>query len=305
LYEFSVPGARGETRYFLVLVVDYSHFPFAFYCQDMTTKTVISCLSTLFVMFGFPCYIHSERGRSIASKDVVNFLHSKGISTSTQAVQSMRRLMGLTLEDNRVDGLFFCSTLTGRIRVHTHLCKQDWKRRTPVRRRLSRTHVLLGRVIPSGFVPLSEMKVRILIRLSNHSGYIGDPSSAPHLQGMLLSDELMSCCAASINGCLDLRRRAFALGGQVSADRGRCPGLIPLRDRDSVAPLRRSSAGRMPARIGRLTAGVGRRHSVTIRKASLMARSMRRFECDIIQERSDTIQERSTATPYRSAVFCC
>ena len=38
-----------------------------------------------------------------------------------------------------------------------------------------------------------------------------------------------------------------------------------------MAPLQRSSAGWMPARIGRLSAGVGRRHPVTIRKASLMA----------------------------------
>ena len=119
MYGFPLPGPRGETGYFLVLVVDYSHFPFAFYCQDMTAKTVISCLSTLFVLFGFPCYIHSERGRSIVSKDLVNFFHSNGIGTSTQAVQSMRRSMGLTLEDNRVDGFFFCATLTGRIGVHT------------------------------------------------------------------------------------------------------------------------------------------------------------------------------------------
>ena len=46
--------------------------------------------------------------------------------------------------------------------------------------------------------------------------------------------------------------------------------------RDSVAPLRRSSAGWMLARIGRLSAGVGSRHPVTVRKASLMARSVRR-----------------------------
>jgi len=46
--------------------------------------------------------------------------------------------------------------------------------------------------------------------------------------------------------------------------------------RDSLAPLQRSWAGWMPARIGRLSTGVGRRHLVTIRKASLMAGSIRR-----------------------------
>ena len=46
-----------------------------------------------------------------------------------------------------------------------------------------------------------------------------------------------------------------------------------LNGADVQAPLRRSSAGWMPARVGRLSAGVGRRHPVTIRKASLMAGS--------------------------------
>jgi len=86
----------------------------------------------------------------------------------------------------------------------------------------------------------------------------------------------MRCCAAGTNGCLNLRRRAFALGGRVSAEWSRCPGSMARRARDSVAPLRRSSAGWMPARIGRLSSVVGRKHPVTIRKASLMAGSIRR-----------------------------
>ena len=80
----------------------------------------------------------------------------------------------------------------------------------------------------------------------------------------------MSCCAAGTNGCLDLRCCAAAPGGRVIAEWSRCPGSMARRPRDSVAPLRRSSAGWMPARIGRLFAGVGRRHPVTIRKVSLM-----------------------------------
>jgi len=48
------------------------------------------------------------------------------------------------------------------------------------------------------------------------------------------------------------------------------------RARESVAPLRRSSAGWMHARTGSLSAGVGRMQPVTIPKASLMAGPMRR-----------------------------
>ena len=59
----------------------------------------------------------------------------------------------------------------------------------------------------------------------------------------LLSDKLMSCCAAGTNGCLDLRRHASALDGQMSAEWRRFPGSMARRARDSVAPLRRSSAG--------------------------------------------------------------
>ena len=91
----------------------------------------------------------------------------------------------------------------------------------------------------------------------------------------MLSVELMSY-AADTNGCLDLIRRAFRLGGQVSATWRRCPGSMARRARDSAAPLRQSSAGWVPVKIRRLSAVVGRRHPVTIRKASLVVRSMRR-----------------------------
>ena len=77
----------------------------------------------------------------------------------------------------------------------------------------------------------------------------------------------MSCCAACANGCLDLRRRPAAPDGRVSTEWSRCPGSMARSPRDSVAPLRQTSAGWMPASIGRLSAGVGRRHLVTIRKA--------------------------------------
>ena len=81
-------------------------------------------------------------------------------------------------------------------------------------------------------------------------------------------------CATGTNGS-HLRCHAFPLNRQVSAEWSRCPSSMARCARESVAPLRWSSTGWMPATI-RLSTGVGRRHPVTIRKASLMARSMRR-----------------------------
>jgi len=60
------------------------------------------------------------------------------IVQNRQVMQSIRRSMDWTLEDNRVDGLFFCATLTGRRGSHAHLYKQERKRPTPVWRRSSR-----------------------------------------------------------------------------------------------------------------------------------------------------------------------
>jgi len=136
-----------------------------------------------------------------------------------------------------------------------YLCKQERKRVTPVWRWLSWTHAVLGRAIPGGWV---GMKIWNLVVLSNISAF--------HWS----SDELMSCCLTGTNGCLHLKCCAFPHNGQVSAEWSRCPVSMERHARDSVAPLRRRSAG-MPARIGRLSAGVGRRQLVTVRKVSLMA----------------------------------
>jgi len=106
---------------------------------------------------------------------------------------------------------------------------------------------------------------------------------------LLLSEKLMNWCATGTNGCFDLRRRASALRGWVSAGWSRCPGSMARRPRDSVAPLPRSPGVLMSTRIGRLSVGVGRRHPVTIRKASLMAGSLRR-----VDEHCGTKQARST-----------
>jgi len=88
---------------------------------------------------------------------------------------------------------------------HTHLCKHERKRPTPVRRRLSRTHAVFGRVIPWGWVPVSGLKKRSVVALSNHYAFHRWSAESAARMLLLLSDKLMSCCAAGTNGCLDFR----------------------------------------------------------------------------------------------------
>ena len=83
-----------------------------------------------------------------------------------------------------------------------------------------------------------------------------------------------SSSAAGTNGRLDFSRGG-PVDGYASLRLSRWPGSNARRASLRVAPLRRSSAGSMPATIGKLTIGVGRKHPVTIRNASLMVVSIR------------------------------
>ena len=81
----------------------------------------------------------------------------------------MGKSVDWTLEDNMVGGLFFCPTqaVEG---VIPYLFKQERKSPTPVQRRLSRIHAVLGRAT-LGWVPTSGMKMRSLAGLSKHSAF--------------------------------------------------------------------------------------------------------------------------------------
>ena len=72
--------STDKNQYFLNIVDEYSRFPFVFPCADMTTSTVIKCLCQLFAIFGMPAYIHSDRGPSFMSKELQDFLASRGIA---------------------------------------------------------------------------------------------------------------------------------------------------------------------------------------------------------------------------------
>ena len=72
----------GKNKYFLFVVDEFSRFPFAFPCKDMSSTTVISCLSTLFNIFGLPLYVHSDRVSNFISRDVRQYLNDQGVATS-------------------------------------------------------------------------------------------------------------------------------------------------------------------------------------------------------------------------------
>ena len=65
------------------MIDEYSRFPFAFPCHDMTASTVINCLENVFSMFGTASFIHSDRGSSFLSKTVKDYLYVRGVAAST------------------------------------------------------------------------------------------------------------------------------------------------------------------------------------------------------------------------------
>ena len=74
--------SSSKNRFLLIMVDEYSRFPFAYPCSDISADTVIRCLTSVFTTFGTPSYIHSDRGTSFMSVAVKNFLLRHGVSSS-------------------------------------------------------------------------------------------------------------------------------------------------------------------------------------------------------------------------------
>ena len=153
-----------------------------------------------------------------------------------------------------------------------HLCKPERKCPTPLRRRLSRIRLFLAGFTRRAGADIEDesTKSRSALQLLRIPSVI-DPDRRASAIAVRWTDDLL---CSGYKCVFWFEMPWFLLGGQVIAEWSRCPGSMPRRVRDSVvAPLRRSSADWMPARIWRLFTGVGRRHPVTVCKASLMAGS--------------------------------
>ena len=64
-----LPTNNGN-KYFLMVVDEYSRFPFVFPCPDVSTNTVLKCLTSLFSLVGMRAYVHSDRGSFIYEQRV-------------------------------------------------------------------------------------------------------------------------------------------------------------------------------------------------------------------------------------------
>lgn len=76
------PAILTGRRFLLVVVDEYSRFPFAFALKDITTASVLQCLRQLFSLFGTPSFIHSDRGSQFMAEAFDSQLLQWGIAQS-------------------------------------------------------------------------------------------------------------------------------------------------------------------------------------------------------------------------------
>ena len=66
----------------LVIIDEYSRFPFVYACKNLKASTIIEKLTDLFCMFSLPSYVHTDQGTNFMSYKFKLWLHSLGVPTS-------------------------------------------------------------------------------------------------------------------------------------------------------------------------------------------------------------------------------
>jgi len=105
---------------------------------------------------------------------------------------------------------FLGATLTSRRGGHTPFVQAGAETSDTGAEWLRRTHVVLG-IVSYQEVSMSGTNVRNHVVFSNHFVFPGWSVQSAALV-LLPSEELMNCCAAGTNGCLDLRCHGFPPG---------------------------------------------------------------------------------------------
>ena len=69
----------SKNRYLLVIIDEFSRFPFVYPCADLSSKSVINSCKSLFSVFGCPSSVHSDRGLAFTSREYNDFMLQNGI----------------------------------------------------------------------------------------------------------------------------------------------------------------------------------------------------------------------------------
>ena len=85
--DFKGPLPSCSRNVFLLVIVDeYSRFPFCFSYPNMQAQTVIKHLNELFTLCGVPGFVHSDNATAFKATAIKNFLNSKGVATSHSSI---------------------------------------------------------------------------------------------------------------------------------------------------------------------------------------------------------------------------
>ena len=80
----------SQNKYLLTVVDEYSRYPWAFPCKEMTAKTIIDCLDEIFCWCGHAGYIHSDNGPALISNELHAHLLRQRIGHSFSSVYNPR-----------------------------------------------------------------------------------------------------------------------------------------------------------------------------------------------------------------------
>lgn len=75
-----LPSAT-KNKYLLIIIDEFSRFPFAYACADVSSSSVVKLFNHLFCIFGMPSYLHSDEEPSFMSSELKQFLHNMGLAT--------------------------------------------------------------------------------------------------------------------------------------------------------------------------------------------------------------------------------
>ena len=73
--DFKEPLPSSSRNFYILVVVDeFSRFPFCFPCHNMSSQTVINCLDRLLTLCGIPGCIHSDNATTFVSAEFKSYL---------------------------------------------------------------------------------------------------------------------------------------------------------------------------------------------------------------------------------------